>query len=608
MKTLLLLSLCSFSIWAQHPHFAKAELQSATVYFSGAELRQKATLALPEGTSEIVLSNVANQLDESSLRISAPKSVTVLASQFTQNYASEYDPQFDHPELQPVHDSLRKFNNLLQKAVIQRNAADKTLGLLLANTLLQNPSSGLITQQLTSFSTYFQTKIVALKWEALLWEEQQNQLEQKIAVWQSRLTPKSSDPSLSKGQLVLYVSHTQSGPVTLNISYITPLAGWEPTYDLKAHSLTEPLDLVMKSMLWQTTGIPWKKVKLTLSNGNPATQHEAPLQQAWTLVYRNLYGRKEKVAILNNAPVLNSLQGQLAGVNITGATGNPGSESKIIIRGYSSGKANVEPLYIINGKPSSAENFRSLPPNAIKSVEVLKDASAVAEFGTRGSNGVIIITTKQDVSDYTEVVERELNVSFEIDLPYDIVSNGKKHGIEIKNLEIPASYQYYCVPKINTDVFLMASITDFGKYNLLPGKAQLYFEDTVVGSTQLNPNETQDTLRLSLGRDKKITVLREKVNQQSGIRFLSTQKEQHFTYEITVRNNKKEAVEIDLRDQYPLSNDASIRIELTEKSKSKIDEEKGFLRWTITLQSNASKKVRFSYQIRSDKNKSLGKL
>jgi hypothetical protein len=129
-----------------------------------------------------------------------------------------------------------------------------------------------------------------------------------------------------------------------------------------------------------------------------------------------------------------------------------------------------------------------------------------------------------------------------------------------------------------------------------------------VGTTHLDPNETQDTLRVCLGRDKKITILREKVKAKSATKFLSSQKEQHFTYEITLRNNKKEAVTLDLRDQYPLSNDSSISIELTDDGKATVNSDKGFLRWNISLQPNETKKVRFIYTVRSDKHKMLEKL
>ena len=608
MKTLLLLIFCSYSLCAQRPVFAQAELQSATVYFAGAELHHKTTVTLPEGTIELVISNIANELDESSLRISAPKSVTVLATQFTQHYATEFDPEYERPELAKVHDSIRFFQSKLQSLIIQKVTVEKTIALLNANTKLSGDNTGIMTQQLANYSLYYQSKLYELSWDAYVLGEKQVKYQKQLDFWNQQLTPKPNSSVKSKGQLVLYLNTTQAGTYPIQISYTTTLAGWEPTYDLKATSLTQPLALTMKSQLWQTTGIDWKNVKLTLSNGNPATQHEAPLQQAWTLVYRNPYGKKEKITMQPNANLTQTLQGQLAGVNITAGTGNPGVKSAVIIRGASTINGNTDPLYIIDGKPTSAEDFRSLPPHAIKNVEVLKDASAVAIYGNRGANGVIIITTKQNVSDYTEVVERELNVSFDIDLPYVVLSNGKKHGIEIKNLEIPANYQFYTVPKMNRDVFLMAEITDFGKYNLLPGTTQLYFDDTVVGTTQLNPNETQDSLRVCLGRDKKINVLREKVKAKSATKFLSSQKEQQFTYEITLRNNKKEAVTVDLRDQYPLSNDSSILIELTNDGKALVNTDKGFLRWNIALQPNETKKVRFSYTVRSDKNKSIGKL
>lgn len=95
-----------------------------------------------------------------------------------------------------------------------------------------------------------------------------------------------------------------------------------------------------------------------------------------------------------NANVMNTLQGQLAGVNITAGTGQPGSKSTVIIRGLGTLNGNSDPLYVIDGFPSNSDNFRSFNPNDIESVSVLKDAAAIAEYGSRGSNGVIVIKTK----------------------------------------------------------------------------------------------------------------------------------------------------------------------------------------------------------------------
>lgn len=92
-----------------------------------------------------------------------------------------------------------------------------------------------------------------------------------------------------------------------------------------------------------------------------------------------------------NANVLNIAQGQLAGVNISTGAGNP----IITIRGKGSLNGSTQPLYVINGVPQNDDAFRKLNPNSIQSMEVLKDASATALYGSRGGNGVIIITTKK---------------------------------------------------------------------------------------------------------------------------------------------------------------------------------------------------------------------
>jgi len=96
-----------------------------------------------------------------------------------------------------------------------------------------------------------------------------------------------------------------------------------------------------------------------------------------------------------NANVMNTLQGQLAGVNITGNTGQPGAKPTVIVRGVGSITGNTDPLYVIDGFPVSSDNFRSLNPNDIATMEVLKDASAITEYGSRGANGVIVIKTRK---------------------------------------------------------------------------------------------------------------------------------------------------------------------------------------------------------------------
>lgn len=95
-----------------------------------------------------------------------------------------------------------------------------------------------------------------------------------------------------------------------------------------------------------------------------------------------------------NASFAQTLSGQVAGLNITTSNGQPGGNSTINLRGVSSINGNTEPLFVIDGTPVDEDNFRSLNPNEIKSVTVLKDAGATAIYGNRGANGVVVVETK----------------------------------------------------------------------------------------------------------------------------------------------------------------------------------------------------------------------
>ena len=154
----------------------------------------------------------------------------------------------------------------------------------------------------------------------------------------------------------------------------------------------------------------------------------------------------------------------------------------------------------------------------------------------------------------------------------------------------------------------MAEINDYSKYNLLQGEANIIFEGMYVGKTNINPNQVSDTLSLSMGRDKKISIKREKVVDKSGTKFLSGKKEQTFTFDLTVRNNKKEAIEMLLKDQYPLSSDKEIEIELLENDNAKVNIETGILTWNLNLKSSETKKIRISYRVKYPKDKVIDNL
>lgn len=590
---------------AQKPIFTSAKTKAVTVYFSGAEITQSTTVNLPVGTSEIVIKNVADYLNENTVQIGAPKNVTVLSVQFSDNYVSEYELDESNPLIKKVQDSILYVQKEIKKIQIDKNSHQQTIEILDKNKEIRGANSGLNVAELMKLVEYYKSKRIELDNAVVLLVEKETKWKKILEDLNNKLEINTQkEEKISEGKLILQVMNEVAGNVNLDISYITNSASWQPFYDLRTENINAAIDLAYKAKVTQTTGIDWEKIKLTLSSGNPNQNNIAPLLQAWFLSY----GKDKEFEDRPNASVLASLQGTAPGLTIISSSGTPGSAKfDGYIRGASSINGDTDPLIIINGIPSTSENFRNLNQNNIKSVSVLKDTAATSIYGDKGANGVVLITTK-NMNDYTTIEEQELNVSFDIDIPYDILSNGKAHSVSLKDIKIPATYKYYAAPKVEKEGFLMAELNDYAKYNLLPGEANIVFEGMYVGKTMINPNQTQDTLNLSMGRDKKISIKRERITDKSGTKFLSSYKEQTFTYDIIVRNNKKEEINMLLKDQYPLSTDKEITVELLDKDGAKANEETGILTWEIKLKPNETKKHRISYKVKYPKDKIIGNL
>ena len=541
MKKLLLITVLVSAIsFAQKPIFASAKVKAATVYFNAAELQQTTSVNLPVGTSEIVIKNVADYLNENTVQIGAPNSVTVLSVQFTQNYISEYEIDESNPAIKKVRDSIIIVNKEIAKIQIEKVSNSKTVDLLDKNQMVAGVNTGLNIAELMKLVDFYKAKrselnntITLLQERETKWAIQLQNLNKKLEI-NTQKEDKSSD-----GKLILQVMNEVAGNVNFDINYITNNANWKPFYDLRADSVKDPINMMYKAQVTQNTGIDWKKVKLTLSSGNPNQNNQAPILGSWFLRYGN-----EGDDYRNGDVLSNKLQGRAAGVQL----------EQVVVTGY-----------------------------AMKKDKEVRSINATD-------------------------VETQLNVSFDIDIPYDILSNGKAHSVALKEIKLPATYKYYAAPRVDKEAFLLAEINDYSKYNLLPGEANIIFEGLYVGKTTINPNQTTDTLNLSMGRDKKISIKREKVVDKSGTKFLSSYKEQTFTYDLTIRNNKKEDIEMLLKDQYPLSSDKEITIELLEDGKAKVNTETGILTWELKLAPNETKKIRISYKVKYPKDKVIDNL
>ena len=196
---------------------------------------------------------------------------------------------------------------------------------------------------------------------------------------------------------------------------------------------------------------------------------------------------------------------------------------------------------------------------------------------------------------------RVTNLEYDIEVPYSIPSDGKDYNLKIKEVSLPVNYIYYAVPKLDNDAFLNAEIIDWTELNLLSGKVGIYFKGTYTGESFINTNRTDDTLSVSLGRDKNIVVNREGNKEMFDKRIIGNNIKEVVGWDITVKNNKATNIKIVVEDQFPISEKKSIEVERLESSGAEIEDNTGKLKWEFSLGPNERKVINYQYSVKYPK-------
>lgn len=203
------------------------------------------------------------------------------------------------------------------------------------------------------------------------------------------------------------------------------------------------------------------------------------------------------------------------------------------------------------------------------------------------------------------VTESNISFSFDINVPRTISSGGKPETVELQRLTVPATYSYAVTPKLASTAYLMGYITDWDKYNLLPGESNIYFSNTFTGKGYINTAELTDTLPVSLGADNSITVKRDRRTDFTSQRLIGSNRVETLSFLISVRNNKSKAVNVKLRDQMPLSQNSDITVEAVELSGGRQNSFTGEVTWELAVAPGQTKEVIFTYSVKYPKNRKV---
>jgi uncharacterized protein (TIGR02231 family) len=522
-----------------------SNVTDVTIYRSYAKETRIGSTSIPQGNSEVIITNITQAIDENSIQVGCKNNVKILSVSSRLNYITD-ENGLNPGKIKVWQDSVKLLDKKTRYILKQKEAYELELGVLNTNSKLGSNVESMKPAQLKELLELNRIKQAELKKLLFDADEEYNEMRATIAQLQNQIN-QSTTNAIGKPvrEIVLKVYSKVEVNTQFKISYLVTSASWTPTYEIRCENTTKPLVLNCRAKIKQNTGFDWNNVTIKLSTANPNQNHNRPV----------LY-----------------------------------------------------PIYVDFMQPDYYRNQLSLEQSSYKNMmnEKVPVAPTSVQMMATGnsaySQDVFRDGLKVDENKIT-ISEGDMMVEYEIEQAQDIESDGQDHIIAIQELTMPATYNYHTVPKLDNGVFLLARITDWGKYNLLAGDATLFFDDMYVGRSYINPNISSDTLLISLGRDEKINVKRIKLNDLCVTKKLSNKKRETKAYETILKNNKNTAVEVELLDQYPISRNSDIEVSLDEAEGAQVTKDYGKLLWRIKLQPGESKKVRVVYTMKFPEDK-----
>lgn len=617
---ILLLSLIFSNVFSQEilEKEVQTEVNGVTVFLDGAQIVRQKVVDLPKGKSVIKFINLSPFIDAKSVQVKAEGEVTVLSVNHQQNYLDKMEKS---AELTALEKRLETIEDKIKLEYTYLAIIKDELLFLQENRDIGGKNEQVSVTNLQQASDFYSNRLTSLKMKEIERNKTLKSLNEQKTDLHNQINTLTSKKEYPTGEILVKVDAQQTKKYSLELTYLVGNAGWFPSYDIRAKNINEPVQLIYKANVKQDTKVDWSNVKLKFSSADPNVSGVAPELQTYFLNYNSLPPTYKLSANSVRGKVMDNHGEALPGANVVvegttiGTVTDFDGNYSITIPNHSS-----QLTFSFIGFTS-----KTLPiSNAVMNITLEEDEMDLEEVVVVGygstSNvsealsgkvaGVHIdksmkIRGTSSLAIPTAQVENQTTVDFEIHTPYTIKSDNKNYTVDMAFYNLPAFYQYYCVPKVDKDAFLIANIVDWEKYNLLEGEANVFFEETYVGKTLMDVRYASDTLEISLGRDKKVSVNREKIKDFTDKQFIGNKKEETRAWKTTVKNNKNQAIHMIILDQVPVSTIEEIEVNIQNISGAQQNSETGEVKWEFELKPNDKKEFELKYSVKYPKYRNL---
>ena len=533
-----------------------SEIKKVTVFITGGEENRTATVNVKKGRNKLIFTDISTVADHKSVQFNANKEFNLVSVSSEIDYLTFVD---NNPRIKQLQDTLTilrlkqaDLNNELDAYRLEKE-------LLLKNNDIKGENDNLSVEELKAMSVFYRTRIMELN--KIMTDYNTKITEANTLVWryQNQLTELNYKETIKSNQIIVLIDCAEATTMEIDLKFIVSNCGWQANYDLSADNISGKIDLKYKAKVFNNTGTDWSDVNLVLSTSDPNVSASAPTLSPWYLNYSSLnnsegdYEKGEQYVVPQN-------------------------------------RAYAQYSWNSNVAPQMSQNLDGLFLGG-------NDANGFAIQGNTGTQGSTVA--------FTSIQVAQLTREFVIDKKYTIPSDSKPYLVDITRHSLDATFSHKAVPKLDKDAFLLANIVGWEKLDLIPGPTNVYFAETYVGQSYLNTANVEDTLRLSFGRDPRVEITRRLLEEFSDKKVVGPNRKDSYAYEISVKNNRETAIQLNLFDQIPISQDSDIEVTIDEIAGAEHNLTTGRLLWIVRLQPGQSATYKLGFTIKYPKDKKI---
>ena len=538
----------------------KSTIDEVKLYLTAGQMTHEQEVKLTKGRNKLIFSGISAYADPQSIQFKGEGTYKLVSVSTEMDFmaAEEFNPRISvlKDSLESLKDEEQNVNDILDSYFAEQ-------AVLNTNRDLGGKEQSLTVAQIREAADFYRKRTLEVNQAITKLKKKRRKLKEQIDNTRYQLVELNYNENQRSNQVIVLLDTDITASMECSLKYLVSDCGWAATYDLSATDINQQINLKYKAQVYNNTGNSWKDVALTLSTADPNLSASHPELSPW---YLSHYEGQKKSGKSYYAPQSNDVdfrQQAISNINMANT------------RAYDN--------YYIEGRLDESKN--QFDDNNLK----------LMQQRNVGNQNVQMMNI--EIS--------ELTTEFEIKNAFSCPSDAKPYMVDVKDMNLDATFSHVTVPKLDRAAFLLAHIANWQELELIPGPTNVYFGGQYVGMSRIDTRNVSDTLSLSFGRDDKVTVMRKLKKEMSTKRVTGNSKKESYLYEIAIRNNRFVPIKIAVYDQVPISQSNDITVLVDELSDGIQDELTGEVEWNLKVSSGGVQGKEIGYTVRYPKNANI---